>query len=175
MDIKPKNVPEELKNFLEDNSSEWFTNEQLADRLQQYECINCSTPSGIRNAVTKLKNTGLVKTRMVGSLAYRAWHTAPTEEIPFPDMQKRVPSRKCNGCATTHSRYWRSDLEEKNGWLCNNCGMNQRRGRGFQRVAYIILTKVVKLALMETLRLMNISQTLRAWYHRQLNPFAWTN
>lgn len=29
-----------------------------------------------------------------------------------------------------NSRYWRSDLEEKNGWLCNNCGMNQRRGRG---------------------------------------------
>jgi hypothetical protein len=28
-------------------------------------------------------------------------------------------------------------LEEKNGWLCNNCGMNQRRGRGIARVKYI--------------------------------------
>lgn len=30
---KTKNVPEELKNFLESHPEEWFTNEQLADRL----------------------------------------------------------------------------------------------------------------------------------------------
>jgi hypothetical protein len=34
-DLKPKNVPEELKNFLQANPDEWFTNEQLAERLCQ--------------------------------------------------------------------------------------------------------------------------------------------
>ena len=32
---KPKNVPEELRIFLETNPDEWFTNEQLAERLNQ--------------------------------------------------------------------------------------------------------------------------------------------
>jgi hypothetical protein len=36
IDSRPKNVPEELKNFLEANPDEWFTNEQLAERLNQY-------------------------------------------------------------------------------------------------------------------------------------------
>lgn len=72
---------------------------------------------------------------MIGSLAYRGWYTAPEQKLlPLPDMQKRMAARKCNGCATTYSRYWRSDLEQKNGWLCNNCGMNQRRGRGVARI-----------------------------------------
>lgn len=75
---------------------------------------------------------------MTGSLAYRGWHTAPEEFMfPLPDVQKKMAARKCNGCGTQYSRYWRSDLEEKNGWLCNNCGMNQRRGRGIARVKYI--------------------------------------
>ncbi|KAI8915626.1 hypothetical protein EDD86DRAFT_185542 [Gorgonomyces haynaldii] len=131
-ETRPKNVPEELKTFLETNPSEWFTNEQLAEKLQH-------TSSGIRNAVTKLKSTGLIKTRMIGSLAYRGWHTAPDEfEIAGIEVSKKVGPRRCNGCATTYSRYWRSDLEEKNGWLCNNCGMNQRRGRGISRVKYRI-------------------------------------
>jgi hypothetical protein len=34
--IKPKNVPEELKNFLETHPYQWFTNEQLAEELSQY-------------------------------------------------------------------------------------------------------------------------------------------
>lgn len=94
-----------------------------------------STPSGIRNAVTKLKSTHLIKTKMIGSLAYRGWHTAPDSfQLPVQDIQKKLSARKCNGCGTQYSRYWRSDLEEKNGWLCNNCGMNQRRGRGINRV-----------------------------------------
>jgi hypothetical protein len=89
-----------------------------------------STPSGIRNAVTKLKGTRLVKTRIVGSLAYRAWHTASDSvEIVAPEYHRRVFSRKCSGCGTCSSRYWRSDLENKDGWLCNNCGMNQRRAK----------------------------------------------
>ncbi len=130
---KAKNVPEELKNFLMANPEEWFTNEQLAERLCQYILFLFSTPSGIRNAVTKLKSTNLIKTKMTGSLAYRGWHTAPDEfDFPVPDTQKKMAARRCNGCATQYSRYWRSDLEEKNGWLCNNCGMNQRRGRGVQ-------------------------------------------
>ena len=32
---KPKNVPEELRIFLEEHPDEWFTNEQLAERLCQ--------------------------------------------------------------------------------------------------------------------------------------------
>jgi hypothetical protein len=32
---KPKNVPEELKLYLEANPTNWFTNEELADTLQQ--------------------------------------------------------------------------------------------------------------------------------------------
>jgi hypothetical protein len=92
--------------------------------------INFSTASGIRNAVTKLKSTGLIKTRMTGPLAYRGWHTASLNApLPVPEIQKRLAARKCNRCDTTYSRYWRSDLEEPNKWLCNNCGMNQRRGR----------------------------------------------
>ena len=67
---------------------------------------------------------------MTGALAYRGWHTAPlSEPLPVPEVQKRLAARKCNRCETTYSRYWRSDLEEPNKWLCNNCGMNQRRGR----------------------------------------------
>jgi hypothetical protein len=131
---RAKNVPEELKKFLMANPNEWFTNEQLADRLSQYLFNLSSTSSGIRNAVTKLKSTNLIKTKMTGSLAYRGWHTAPDEfDFPVPDTQKKMAARRCNRCSTQHSRYWRSDLEEKNGWLCNNCGMNQRRGRGLHR------------------------------------------
>eukprot|EP00842_Homolaphlyctis_polyrhiza_P001107 jgi/Hompol1/1998/HPOL_002838-RA len=127
-DQRPKNVPEELKTFLQVHPFEWFTNEELAERLNH-------TPSGIRNAVTKLKNTGLIKTRMTGALAYRGWHTAPVASpLPVPDMQRRIAARQCNGCRTSDSKYWRSDLAEPNGWLCNNCGMNQRRGRGIQRI-----------------------------------------
>jgi hypothetical protein len=33
---RPKNVPEELQHFLKNNCDEWFTNEQLAERLNQY-------------------------------------------------------------------------------------------------------------------------------------------
>lgn len=36
MDSKPKNVPEELKKYLQANQTEWFTNDQLAETLQQY-------------------------------------------------------------------------------------------------------------------------------------------
>ncbi len=32
---KPKNVPEELKMFLMTHSDQWFTNEQLAEQLNQ--------------------------------------------------------------------------------------------------------------------------------------------
>ena len=32
---RPKNVPEELRIFLENHPDEWFTNEQLAERLNQ--------------------------------------------------------------------------------------------------------------------------------------------
>lgn len=32
---KPKNVPHELKSFLEQHPEEWFTNEQLAEHLCQ--------------------------------------------------------------------------------------------------------------------------------------------
>ncbi|KAH6579766.1 hypothetical protein BASA60_003149 [Batrachochytrium salamandrivorans] len=96
---------------------------------------NTSTPSGIRNAVTKLRSTGLIKTRLTGSLAYRGWHTASTgQPLPLPEQQKRMASRHCNGCGTTYSKFWRSDKQQQDGWLCNNCGMNQRRGRGISRV-----------------------------------------
>ncbi|EGF83548.1 expressed protein, partial [Batrachochytrium dendrobatidis JAM81] len=118
MDLKPKSVPEELKTFLEIHSSEWFTNDELAEHLNH-------TPSGIRNAVTKLKNTGLVKTRLTGSLAYRGWHTASTgQSLPVPEQQKKMAARQCNGCGTTFSKFWRSDKQQRDGWLCNNCGMN---------------------------------------------------
>ena len=74
---------------------------------------------------------------MTGPLAYRGWHTASlTQPLPMPEVQKRLASRKCNRCETTYSRYWRSDLEEPNKWLCNNCGMNQRRGRLNSRQKY---------------------------------------
>ena len=33
---KPKNVPEELKMFLMTHSDQWYTNEQLAEHLNQY-------------------------------------------------------------------------------------------------------------------------------------------
>jgi hypothetical protein len=33
---KPKNVPEELKMFLMSHSDQWYTNEQLAEHLNQY-------------------------------------------------------------------------------------------------------------------------------------------
>jgi hypothetical protein len=36
MESRPKNVPEELKKYLESNPKDWFTNEQLAESLQQY-------------------------------------------------------------------------------------------------------------------------------------------
>lgn len=76
---------------------------------------------------------------MTGPLAYRGWHTASIDQpLPMPEVQKRLASRKCNRCETTYSRYWRSDLEEPNKWLCNNCGMNQRRGRLNQRQMYSI-------------------------------------
>ena len=125
-DFKPKNVSEELKSFLQANPHDWFTNEQLAEHLNQYRTNLSSTASGIRNAVTKLKSTNLVKTKMDGTLAYRGWHTASYDDFYHTqndlDAHKKIPGRSCNGCGTCYSRYWRSDLEEKNGWLCNNCG-----------------------------------------------------
>lgn len=33
---KPKNVPEELKMFLMTHCDQWYTNEQLAEHLNQY-------------------------------------------------------------------------------------------------------------------------------------------
>lgn len=41
---------------------------------------------------------------------------------------RAISPRSCNFCATRESRYWRRDLVD-DGYLCNNCGMNQRRGR----------------------------------------------
>ncbi|OAJ37300.1 hypothetical protein BDEG_21340 [Batrachochytrium dendrobatidis JEL423] len=103
-----------------------------------YPLHTSSTPSGIRNAVTKLKNTGLVKTRLTGSLAYRGWHTASTgQSLPVPEQQKKMAARQCNGCGTTFSKFWRSDKQQRDGWLCNNCGMNQRRGRGIPRIGSV--------------------------------------
>ncbi|KAI8899001.1 hypothetical protein BC833DRAFT_525222 [Globomyces pollinis-pini] len=123
--VRPKNVCEELKSFLQANPNDWFTNEDLADRLNY-------TPSGIRNAVTKLKHTHLIKTKMTGPLAYRGWHTACDDQMT-PLLEKKHSQRCCNHCQTQNSRYWRSDLDKKNGWLCNNCGMNQRRSRNANR------------------------------------------
>jgi hypothetical protein len=34
-EFKPKNVPEELKTFLRSHPDDWFTNEQLAEKLNQ--------------------------------------------------------------------------------------------------------------------------------------------
>ena len=129
IEYKPKNVCEELKSFLESNPHDWFTNEQLSEHIHQSEILT-STASSIRNAFSKLKNTNLIKTRMDGSLAYRGWHTANSDDF-LPNSNnhelsshKKFLGRSCNGCGTCHSRYWRSDLVEKDAWLCNNCGQN---------------------------------------------------
>lgn len=37
---KPKNVPQELQMFLEQHPLEWFTNEQIAEHLDQYFLTN---------------------------------------------------------------------------------------------------------------------------------------
>ena len=58
---------------------------------------------------------------MEGGLAYRAWHAATSQEFEI-QFQGKNPGRTCNGCGTCSSRFWRSDLEDEDGWLCNNCG-----------------------------------------------------
>jgi hypothetical protein len=40
MITKPKNVPEELKMFLMTHSDQWYTNEQLAEQLNQYVLLS---------------------------------------------------------------------------------------------------------------------------------------
>ncbi len=61
----------------------------------------------------------------------------------------------------------RSDLEQKNGWLCNNCGMNQRRGRRrfaklFDLYTYFIAAHLLKLA-------MKMSSSIRLTLRQLLN------
>jgi hypothetical protein len=49
---------------------------------------------------------------MTGSLAYRAWYTAPEEfHFPVPEVQKRIAARRCNGCGTQYSRYCNNNID----------------------------------------------------------------
>lgn len=122
MDKQKNGINQDLRSLFEQNPTEWFTNDQLAERLQK-------PVISVRNALSKTKWNGEVLTRLTGCIEFRAWHTASFDEpLPITDVQKRIAARTCNSCQTSFSRYWRSDLLAP-GFLCNNCGMNQRRGQ----------------------------------------------
>ena len=51
----------------------------------------------------------------------------PKRKSPFPN-NVHPSKRKCGHCTTPKSAgKWRRDLEHKDQYLCNKCGMNQRR------------------------------------------------
>ncbi len=94
---------QQILEYINTNDQEWFSKKRLkTQKPSTTEKISLKNLQHLNNESKKLEGT-LLK-----------------------DEFCKSQIRSCNVCKVDYSRYWRTDLE-KIGWLCNNCGMNQRR------------------------------------------------